>query len=580
MNFFKEQELARQRKRQLVFYFYLTVIATALSTSIALFYFGPYEDHILSGDKFYETYYFWIIFSIVFLYISLSSWLRLLQIGQGVESIAKMAGAVPVPTRSTDITHKRLTNIVEEMSLAAGIIPPRIYIMPNENDINAFAAGMSTHDAMIGVSQGCLMKLTREELQAVIAHEIGHIVSGDMKLNIELIGKLYGLMSIYDIGMTLMRSKKKSSYTSSSKKENQGSGLIIGLILAGIGLLGYLLALLLKLGISRGQEFNADAKSVQLTRNPQGLAGALKKIFAVKNSFRVNAPHKEQMNHLYFFYPESFFNFLSTHPPLEQRIKKIDPNFRPQQFKKSEITQFRNMLQGNMSSLIEASFSSETSSSSMIVLEDHQDYFDQTLAFFHFISGHDRGVPDGPQRYYHDRFKALTPEELVREMDVLIGRLKSIPESEIRDILKRAKEIILSDKLILPSETLCYTLFKEVLIPNYHPGLKRLGLTSTKTDIAMMMSYLASISSDSDESKLASFKLGMKEIYGHENFQFVAKISLSDLNKAFESARDLIPLGKQKVFQAFKMAINYDQSHHLNEAIFLKIISQIMGIPS
>jgi hypothetical protein len=84
---------------------------------------------------------------------------------------------------------------------------------------------------------------------------------------------------------------------------------------------------------------------------------------------------------------------------------------------------------------------------------------------------------------------------------------------------------------------------------------------------------------DSDESKLASFKLGMKEIYGHENFQFVAKISLSDLNKAFESARDLIPLGKQKVFQAFKMAINYDQSHHLNEAIFLKIISQIMGIP-
>jgi Zn-dependent protease with chaperone function len=580
MNFFKEQERVRQRTRVLMIAFYSVVILTALSTAGVLYTVTEYQE--FDSDRklaFFQTSFFWTVFTCTFLYISLMSLFRVQQLKSGPHSIAIMAGAIPLPSTPIDISQKRLINIVEEISIAAGIIPPRVYIMPNEKEINAFAAGFTIHDAIIGISQGCLTKLTREELQAVVAHEIGHIVSGDMRLNLDLIGKLYGLMSIHVAGMEIIRPRRKT-YTTNSKKENSElGGFILGATLIVVGFIGHFMALLLKLAISRGQEFNADAKSVQFTRNPAGLAGALKKILAVKESFKVQSAKKDQLSHLYFFYPDNFFDFLSTHPPLEIRIQKIDPSFRPSFFARNEITQFRNMLNGDISMLIEKSFSQNNEVQKSYVLENDGDHYDQTLAFYYLISGNSSGINAGNIRYYYDKLKKLSPNDLVKEMDIILGRLRTINETEIRSILKKVKEIILEDKVVLPSEVLCFTLFKEVLLPTSKIASK-IGLKTAKSDVIIVMSYLAIISSDGKDSQEKSFAIGMNEIYPQERFEFVPRSSLSDINNSFEKLKDIIPLGRERIYKAAMKAISNDQKENFNEIIFLKVLSQIMGIPS
>ena len=582
MNFFKEQERVRKRTNSLLLAFYSIVILTSFATAGFLFLVTEYrEEDFYNNIHFYETSFFWAISSGVFLYISLMSFIRVQNLKEGPATIAAMAGAKPVPANTTDITYKRLTNIVEEISIAAGIIPPRVYIMPEEQDINAFAAGFTIHDAIIAVSQGCLNKLTREELQAVVAHEIGHIVSGDMKLNLELIGKLYGLMSIHEAGIEIMRPRRRSSSSTSLSKNKDGSGaFLFGVILFVVGFVGHFVALLLKLAISRGQEFNADAKSVQFTRNPQGLAGALKKILAYKNTFKINATKKNQLSHLYFHYPSSFNDMFATHPPLEIRIKKIDPSFRPANFIKNEITGLKTMMETNISMLVEKSFSQGPAPTPNYILENENDYYDQTLAFFYLISGATKGRDAGGINYYFDKLKTLSPDELLREMDLILGRLRAVNELEVRSILKKVKEVILEDKQILPSETLCFTLFKEVLLPSKKHLSSKVGLNKAKTDITIIMSYLATISSETPEGAQESFKIGMQEVYTRGNFEFVPKSSLSDLNNAFERLKDIIPLGREKVYKAAHKAMITDQRKSFNEAVFLKVLGQIMAIPT
>lgn len=577
MNFFKEQELARKKKKILLISFYFVVTLTALATALILFYLDIIPRPLMGGYtaiEFWKIPLFWYILIIVFLFISIMSLLRTTQIRDDIGSVAKMADATPLPLRLSDIRHVRLKNIVEEMSIAAGIIPPKIYTMPDEAHINAFAAGFTTHDAIIGISQGCLDKLTRDELQAVVAHEIGHIVSGDMRLNLELLGNLYGLMSIYEIGVYITKPSKNSS-RSSRRSKGHGGVAILGLCLITIGFIGHFLGKLLKLGISRGQEFNADALAVQFTRNPQGLSGALKKIHSVRKIFNVNAAKSDQLNHFYFFYPDSFISFLSTHPPLIERIKKIEPDYHMSP--KDEKILYQSMS-SDMQDSINRSFAENNDGESQAHL-DEGNLTDQSLAFFYLISGNKEGIRDQQILHYYDQFKTLTPHELIHTMDLLIGRLKSKDEERIKGLLRTAKEIIIADKKILPSETLCFTLFKEVLLPLKKPSGKIVGLNFAKKDISIILSYLSSISSDKLESQIAGFKLGMKIIYPQESFEFISQSKLSELTKAFETTRDIIPLGKERVFLACQSTVHYDKSSSFNEAIFLKVIAQIMNIP-
>ncbi|MDF1879825.1 M48 family metallopeptidase [Sulfurimonas sp. MAG313] len=243
-------------------------------------------------------------------------------------------GGIRVNRNTKDNQKKRLLNVVEEMSIASGISVPPVYLLP-ENSINAFAAGHTTDDVAIGVTQGLIDTLNREELQGVIAHEFSHIFNGDMKINMRLTGGLHGVLLIGLIGEGILRVFSRSRHTThrrSSSKENNG-GIIIIMLVGGafyvIGFLGKFMGGWIKAIISRKREYLADATAVQYTRYPEGIAGALKKIGALSSGSTLNSDAATTHSHLFFAQGVSgfFTTMFSTHPPLDKRILAIEPRW-------------------------------------------------------------------------------------------------------------------------------------------------------------------------------------------------------------------------------------------------------------
>lgn len=261
---------------------------------------------------------------------------KIVELRQGGSAVAFMLGAVPVPLDTTDPDERKLLNVIDEMAIASGCPPPSVFIMRRERSINAFAAGFTPTDAAICVTQGAIIHLTREELQGVVAHEFSHIVNGDMRLNIRLMGVLHGILQISMLGTTLMylafagggRSSRRSS------RDNGGGGiyfLALGAALFVVGYIGVLFGKMIKAAVSRQREFLADAAAIQYTRYPAGLAGALKKIGGLSSGARLRAGKAEEASHFLFCDGMSsamnLGGMLSTHPPLDERIRRIQPGF-------------------------------------------------------------------------------------------------------------------------------------------------------------------------------------------------------------------------------------------------------------
>jgi Zn-dependent protease with chaperone function len=240
---------------------------------------------------------------------------------EGGVAVARSLDAAPVSRQTGDLAEQRLRNVVEEMALASGLPVPEVYVM-DERGINAFAAGLRPEDAVIVVTRASLRHLTREELEGVIGHEFSHILNGDMRLNLQLIGAIYGLMVIAIIGRALIGGR---SYGYSSERRSGGAVVLWGLGIWAIGSLGVLFGRLIQSAVSRQREALADAAGVQFTRNPGGLAGALKKIGGFgPRSYIVHA-HVEETAHMFF--APALDSFFATHPPLEQRIRALDPQW-------------------------------------------------------------------------------------------------------------------------------------------------------------------------------------------------------------------------------------------------------------
>jgi Zn-dependent protease with chaperone function len=268
--------------------------------------------------------------------VLLASGARVLSLRGGGAQIAEMMGGRLVSGSPRDTLDKRLLNVVEEMAIASGVPVPMVFVMDDEQGINAFAAGFTPDDAAVAVTRGCLEKLTRDELQGVIAHEFSHVLNGDMRLNIRLMGIVFGIVCLGLLGRLLMRIGGNASfYGSSDRRERGGSPgmalFVLGLGVMGIGAIGELFGKLIKAAVSRQREFLADASAVQFTRNPSGIAGALKKIGGWSEGAKLQAPHADEASHFFFgdIHRRLFDgSILATHPPLAERIQRIDPSFR------------------------------------------------------------------------------------------------------------------------------------------------------------------------------------------------------------------------------------------------------------
>ncbi|HCM0778984.1 TPA: M48 family metalloprotease [Vibrio parahaemolyticus] len=332
MDFFHHQDTARQRTGLLVMLFTLAVLAiTGLVSVISIgiyFYFTgePFTTQSIIS-------YCLLSFVGVLLVVSISSFIRLSELNaNGGRGVAESIGGKLISTDTSNAKHRQLLNVVEEMSIASGIPVPPVYVMAEEHGINAFAAGMSIDDAVIGVTQGALDAFSRDELQGVIAHEFSHILNGDMRLNTRLIGALFGITCIAHFGHLILDNSNSTRHVSrSSSDSNKGFAVIIliAIVCLVLGWLGTLFGNMIKAAISRQREFLADASAVQFTRNDQGIAGALKKIGNNVQGSTLNTKASDEMSHMMFGQSKlsGFSGLFATHPPLDERIRRIEPNW-------------------------------------------------------------------------------------------------------------------------------------------------------------------------------------------------------------------------------------------------------------
>ncbi len=326
MDFFERQDKARKNTKLLVFYFVIAVVLIVASIYFAsLFMFHGAANYKHSGYA--EPFSLWN--ATIFFYaaggtlavIVGGSLFKTAQLSSGGSAVAESLGGRLLDSNATDPHERKLLNVVEEMAIASGVPVPKVYVMDHEEGINAFAAGHNINDAAIGVTRGCITTLKRDELQGVIGHEFSHILNGDMRINLRLMGIIFGIVCLTVIGRTLLRARGNG--------RDKNPLPLLGLVLLALGGVGYLFGQLIQAAISRQREFLADASAVQFTRNPDGLSGALQKIGATHLGSKIENEHAAEASHMFFgnAMKNSLFNAFATHPPLEERIRAINPQW-------------------------------------------------------------------------------------------------------------------------------------------------------------------------------------------------------------------------------------------------------------
>ena len=341
MNFFKAQDQARRTTRRLVAaYVVATLIIVAGITALVAFalysgvsvnqmytpaQFTAANAGVLSGTAGLTT-----------LFILGASLFKTSQLSSGGGRVAQQLGGTLVPTDVSDPLRRRLRNVVEEMAIASGVPVPEIYVLEAEAGINAFAAGYTNGDAAIAVTRGTLELLDRDELQGVVAHEFSHIMNGDMRLNIRLMGVLFGILVLGLIGRMIIRGGYHTSIVSSRRDRGAPAILVIGIGLAVLGGIGVFFGRLIKAGVSRQREYLADASAVQFTRQSEGIANALKKIGGYEAGSYITAADPEEVSHMLFGSGAKLSGLFATHPPLADRIRALDPDFDASQYPRVE----------------------------------------------------------------------------------------------------------------------------------------------------------------------------------------------------------------------------------------------------
>ena len=318
MDFFAEQDRARRSSRWLVLWFAAAVLVIVLAVDLVF----ALTAHFWSGAPISDlkpNFHFGSVAAVLAI-VGGGALIRIIQLGKGGEAVAQMVGARAVAADTRDLLERRLLNVVEEMAIAAGLTVPRVYVLDREQGINAFAAGYSPNEAIIAVNRGTLTQLTREQLQGVIGHEFSHILHGDMRLNIRLLGWLSGLLGIFVLGRLVIRVGARADDIRALIP-----AFLLGGALCAVGYLGVILGEMIQAAVSRQREFLADASSVQYTRNPEGIGGALRRIGGWTQGTLIAHPHGESLSYMCFGAAVSRMvsGLFATHPSVAERVRRI-----------------------------------------------------------------------------------------------------------------------------------------------------------------------------------------------------------------------------------------------------------------
>lgn len=563
MNFFELQDQARKQTRWLVIAFILAVIAIVLAINLmVLLLVGmtPTEtgemqqfgmqlatDNVplLSGTAIGTV-------SI----IALASLFKTASLRAGGGKVARELGGTLVESDTRDTNRRRLRNVVEEIALASGVPVPEIYVLEQEAGINAFAAGYTPSDAAVAVTRGALEKLRRDELQGVIAHEFSHILNGDMRINIRLMGTLFGILLIALIGRRILI---HSHFVGRSSRDKGGMVvLLIAFGLTAIGYIGLFFGRWIKAAVSRQREYLADASAVQFTRDPDGIAGALKKISVYGDGSYLNAD-TEEISHMLFGNGQKMMLF-STHPPLNERIGRIDRNFRPEdltrlaeQIRREQTTEAkkearktkrvegagRGMFDATsiidqigspdwermlMAAAITASIPDNIGQAAHSVewapevlfytlLDQNSEVMEQQLLM---IAQHMGSDSEAQVSALLDSGGLPGPEQRLPLLEMAFPALKRRPPDYIEKVLGTVNALIEADGRVDVFEYLLARAIKQHMWESQNPQLVKVAgnklLNSCKTEALQVMSILASHGHASEQEAEAAFRAGVRSL--------------------------------------------------------------------
>lgn len=535
-----------------------------------------------------------------------------LQISQGGHTIAEMLGGRPVQPDTSNPYEKRLLNVVEEMAIAAGLPTPPVYVM-NETTINAFAAGFAENDAVIGVTRGTLERLSREQLQGVVAHEFSHILHGDMRLNLHLITTLSGIIFLTQAGKFVLYSSSRT------RSRNQGVAVVfvLGLGLIVIGAVGSLFGNMIKSAVSRQREFLADASAVQYTRNPEGVAGALKVIAGSGAGSGLGTPRAEECSHLFFGDAIHFraLNLFSTHPPLDTRIKRIQPNWNGEylagkpllQTEKPEIPQPYQNKVGNLADTIQntgildplmvaiahtlmeslpspvyqATQQPASAYALMLALRLDEDEEIKQKQLSHLATTPKMAAE---VKRISVLTKDIAPEQILPLIEISMPALKRQSTEQYKQLKQQLTQFIMADQTSEHKEWLHFRLLAHYLDQHFLPK-KRLrrsyhAFNQIKQPCVLILSLLANEGQYTTEQSDEAFTHGINTLkLTNEKRISAEEIELTDVNRALETLEYMVPLLKEQFLTACANCLQANQSMQITGWDFLRVVAACLGCP-
>lgn len=601
MNFFQAQDKARRNTTRLVLLFSFAVISLIFLTNLLLiitFYYTDPEKSALSISellKHIELKTFLALTLGISLLIFLGSLYKIISLSKGGQSIAEMLGGQIIPQSSQIAEERQLLNVVEEMAIASGMPIPQVYIL-NEDSINAFAAGQSHNNAVIGITRGALNNLSRDELQGVIAHEFSHIFNGDMRLNIRLIGVLHGILLIGIIGQYILRSIRFKG--SGNKKGNAGGIIFLGLGLVIIGYTGTFFGKWIKAVVSRQREYLADASAVQFTRNKDTIAGALKKIGGINEGSLITHPSADEYSHAYFAAGVSSFleTIFSTHPSLDDRIRQIDPAWNgdyilPRPHKSEPVSdanktvdpvknfvvaaavltatdqiinrigtineqdiQYARQIISSIPSVLKDASLNAYSARAVIYSVLIKNQSNKDIAWDILNKHADKGMPELTRELYPSTIE-LEETLSLPLIELCINSLKELSKKQYILFKTTITNIITHDQTVEIHEWILQRLVLQQLDEHFSlrksAPAKHAYLGAVKESAEVILSLIAYIEHSDEQKARQAFTAGIKEIGTHA-FNIISrnKLNLDLLNSSLDELMQLKPLLKPKILKA------------------------------
>ncbi len=624
MNFFEAQERARKSSRLLVWWFALAVLGVILVmyilATLAMHYGAGYTDSSnlttqTPAISWWNLELFLVIAGVVGTVIVIGSVSKTSQLSAGGKVVAESLGGRRIEQNTRDHYERRLLNVVEEMSIASGVPIPEVWIMDEEPGINAFAAGTDPANAVIGVTRGTLERLDRAELQGVVAHEFSHILNGDMKLNMRLMGWIFGLVMLSMLGRVIFQSVRHFR----GSRDSKAGGLIMALILAGlavwlVGSVGVLFARMIQAAISRQREFLADASAVQFTRLPDGIAGALKKIGGFSEHGRIMAPAATEARHM-FFVGSSLNSLMATHPPLDQRIKAIDPHWNGQMLE-AQILESDQEFSGAMgfSGQVEPIAASdrpeifgndarmdshvgESIRSGLVLEQDGQEFSKdhaKSLLLGLLVAPNQEGfqmagnilrargfdeLNVGSVMGWSEKMAQKSSIEKLAMVDLSLVWLRRIDAQEARDFISLTQELIEADGQVEMFEFMLQQVIRrhvEIgtgMVPV--PSIKFRKLAEIETEMMNLLSAFGRVSGG--EGVLGKAFLEYREHTGREPYQ--TEIGLSHVAEALSKMDASTPLVKQQILRLCSLVVMDDEKVDDSEMELLRATAEAMGAP-